>query len=248
MTTLVVGCSFVDRLDNRNPHDRVNRVTDNYVIRATSGSGNQSMAARVIHECSKQQFDQVVIIWSGINRLDFPIGQPLHRLQPRNSNDEFKFEYFTDLGDVVYYHSGGWRLSGTSDTCPKFFRDFFESQYRSATPRYLSDLTLQAVIQTQHFLEFRRIPYQMSFIYDIDADYSKQQWEPGCGQLDRSSPLNDLVNWNTCSTKTTLFEYAQDTHQLSSDGFHPTFDCMVEWFQKELNIGLKSWLDVGSLL
>jgi len=240
MTTLVVGCSFIEKLDNKNPHDRVNRVTDNFVIRAKSGSGNQCMAARVIHECSQQQFDHVVVIWSGVNRLDFPIGQPLHRLQPKNSDGEFKFEYFTDLGDVVYYHSGGWRLSGTSDACPKFFRDFFDNQYRSATSRYLTDLTLQSVIQTQHFLESNHIPYHMSFIYDIDADYSKDKWEPGCGQLDRSSPLNSLVNWNNCPTTSTLFEYAKTTNQLSSDEFHPTFDCMVEWFNQELGIDLKA--------
>jgi len=240
MTTLIVGCSFIATLDNRNPHDLANRVTDKFVIRATSGSGNQCMAARVIHECSQHQFDQVVVIWSGVNRLDFPIGQQLHCLQPKNSNDEFKFEYFTDLGDVIYYHSGGWRLSGTSDSCPRFFRDFFENQYRSATPRYLTDLTLQAIIQTQHFLKSKNIPYQMSFIYNVDADYSQDRWEPGCGQLDRSSPLNSLVDWNKCSTQTTLFEYAKNTRQLLGDGFHPTFDCTVEWFKHELNINLKS--------
>ena len=118
-----MGCSYLHNIDQF----QIN--TDKFKIRATPGSGNQSMAARVVYECSQQQFDQVIVVWSGINRLDFPIGKELHKVQPKEKSGAYEYSYFTEIGDMAWYHSGGWGLSGCSDTCPTFLQSFFKKQY-----------------------------------------------------------------------------------------------------------------------
>lgn len=229
---MLVGCSYLHNLDTA----KIN--TDRFKIEATPGAGNQSMAARVIYECSLQNFDEVVVIWSGINRLDFPIGKPLHDVQSKDQDNQFKYGYFTELGDMVWYHSGGWGLSGCCDPCPKFLQTFFKNQYLGFTNRYVSDLTLLAIIQVQGFLASRGIPYQMSFIYDVYADYAEAQYFPGLGSLDRTSSLNSHVDWTKFYMDTPMFEYAQDTKQMSKDQFHPISECMIEWFNTYMGIDL----------
>lgn len=233
--TLLIGCSYLHNIDLR----QIN--SSKFKIRATPGAGNQSMAARVIHECSQQTFDRVVVIWSGINRIDIPIGKDLHNVQSKEEKSgEYKYGYFTELGDMVWYHSGGWALSGCSDPCPGFLKNFFKHQYKGSTDRYLSDFSLLSVLQAQSFLASRNIPYSMSFIYDIDANYAASKFGPGLGQIDRSSPLNSLVDWTAFSLEKPMFEHGLATDQMTQDQFHPTSKCMIEWFNTYMGIDLKS--------
>jgi hypothetical protein len=227
-----VGCSYLHNID------QVQINTDKFKICATPGSGNQSMAARVVYECSQQQFDQVVVVWSGINRLDFPIGKALHKVQPKDKSGLYDYGYFTEIGDMVWYHSGGWGLSGCSDPCPTFLQSFFKNQYLGSSDRYLSEMSLLSIIQTQSFLASRGIPYKMSFIYDVYADYAEARYFPGLGELDKTSPLNSNVDWKKFYIDTPMFEYAQDTKQMSKDQFHPTSNCMIEWFKTYMDIDL----------
>ena len=232
--TLLIGCSYLHNIDP------VQINSSKFKIRATPGAGNQSMAARVIHECSQQNFDRVVVIWSGINRIDIPIGKDLHNVQSKEKSGEYKYGYFTELGDMVWYHSGGWALSGCSDPCPEFLQNFFKHQYKGSTDRYLSDFSLLSVLQAQSFLASRNIPYSMSFIYDIDADYAASKFGPGLGQIDRSSPLNSLVDWTAFSLEKPMFEHGLATDQMTQDQFHPTSKCMIEWIDTYMGIDLKS--------
>lgn len=237
--TLIVGCSFVENiaLKHPQPHQRIN--TDKFLLLGTSGAGNQSIAARIIDQCSQEKFDRVIAIWSGINRLDFPIGRSLHEVQPVDKTGYPAYPYWTRTGETVWYHSGGFCLSGTSDQCPKFMRDFFYNQYLGSSARYLTDLTALAVLSAQNFLTAQHVPYDMSFIYDIDKRYIDDKIEPGCGKIDRSSPWARMIDWQKFTKMTPPYEYALAQGRLE-DGFHPVFDCMIQWIQQAFDIDLKS--------
>jgi hypothetical protein len=99
-------------------------------------------------------------------------------------------------------------------------------------------MSLLSIIQTQSFLASRGIPYKMSFIYDVYADYAEARYFPGLGELDKTSPLNSNVDWKKFYIDTPMFEYAQDTKQMSKDQFHPTSNCMIEWFKTYMDIDL----------
>ena len=231
----------MDILDHKNPDDCDFTLANNIIVKATPGSGNQSIAARTIFETTRADYDRVIVVWSGINRIDFPIGKSLHKLQTKNSYGEHAYAFFTDLGEIVYYHSGGWGASGFNQPCPRFFIDFFKQQYLSATPRYLTDLTLLSIIQTQSYLEMNKIWYDMKFIYNINADWSNSNLESVLGSIDKTSPLMSKVNWNKFQTKNnlTLYEFARDTNRLF-DILHPKFECIKDYFRLEFDINLTS--------
>ena len=82
--TLIVGCSFVARLTYRLSDDDYHVNAQKYTILSSPGSGNQALAARTIYELSQNKYDQVVVLWSGINRLDFPVSAELNKTYPKN--------------------------------------------------------------------------------------------------------------------------------------------------------------------
>lgn len=229
--TLIVGCSFVQNL-------QVDKDSGSYRVAGTSGSGNQAIAARVLYECGRERFRRVIVIWSGVNRLDFPIPYDLHETFPKDSDGNPAYLFHTLLDTAVWYHSGGFYLSGTSDECPGPVQAFFKQQYLGATPRYLTDLTLGAIIGTQGFLQQHQISYEMTWIYDVDEPYSDEKIEPGCGKLDRTSPLHDLVDWTKFSPHQTIYEHCRDQNQLE-DGFHPEQRCIIPYLNQCFQLDLK---------
>lgn len=237
--TLIVGCSFVENLiyQPESPPKTIN--LNHFTIRGKSGSGNQAIAARVAWEVSNYSYKRVIVLWSGINRLDFPVGRALHDTFSKISDHEWYYPYYTELGDMIWYHSGGFLLSGCNDQCPVPVKDFFQNQYRGSTPRYLSDMTMMSVLTTQGLLESLQIPYKMSFIYDINYGYTESWIEPGCGPVVADSPLYAKINWDKF-TKHTLFEWARERNLLCADNFHPSFEGMRAWFLEELAIDICS--------
>ena len=243
LSTLIVGCSFVQNLNN--PSFSINR--NKWITAGSSGSGNQAIAARILYECSQQNYKEVIVLWSGINRLDFPIGRALHDVMPKDSDGYPVYGYYSAMEDIIWYHSGGFMLSGASDDSPEWFRNWCKVQYKSSSSQYLTDLSILSIIQAQSFLQAQNIPYRMSFIYDIDFDYERHYTdghtgcyiEPGCGKIDRSSNLTNLVDWSSFTTHQPPYEYARDIDQLD-DGFHPKFTAIAEWFNRAFNIDLTS--------
>ena len=238
--TLIVGCSYIENLDSKHcvgPE----QVSPRFVLRGSSGAGNQSIAARVAYECSYNNYDRVIVLWSGIFRLDFPVGQPLHKTAPVRLRGKHKYEYFTEMGHTVWYHSGGWGLSGCSENSPEFFRNFCTAQYRGATPQYLSEMSLLSIMQTQCFLNQHNIPYDMSFIYDVNQNYTEPAVEPGCGKLYQESAYFNLVDWKKFTPAVAPYEFAKTIDDgFEPDGFHPKFNTMNKWFKTYLNEDLTS--------
>lgn len=229
--TLIVGCSFIEKIAISNKK---------FLLLGQSGAGNQSISARTIYACSQERFKRVIVLWSGINRLDFPIGLSLHETMPLDKANRHLYPFFTQIGDMVWYHSGGFCLSGVSDQCPKFMREFFQQQYKGSTGRYLTDLTLLSMLAVQNFLQSQGLRYNMSFIYDSDKPYTDHRIEPGCGKIDRTSPLIPLIDWTSNTAFSPPYEYALHRQQLEEDGFHPTSDCMNDWFWQAFQIDLKA--------
>lgn len=234
LPALIVGCSFVETLATTteftiNPNRNI--------LKGSNGAGNQSIAARVLHECSQNQYSKVIVVWSGVHRLDFPIGKDLHDTFSKDKDGIHLYKFFMPLDDVIWYHSGGFGMSGMSYPCPTILRNWFDKQYVSSTENYLTTLSLQSIIQTQGFLQSIDMPYQMSFIYDIDADYSDRSINRSCGQIVRTNPLNSLVDW-TKFVNVAPYEYSLELNQISKDGFHPEPISLANWFKTFMNVAI----------
>lgn len=226
---LLVGCSFLSCLQIEN---------SNIKIIGKAGAGNQVIAQLVYHEVAKAHYDQVCVLWSGINRIDVPIGMDLHRVLGH------KYHFCTDIDDTVWYFSGGIDMSGNSDQCPPEVRKIFTTMYKGATSKYLTDLSLASILACQNFLQSIKIDYKMSFIYDIYKQTQEISWlDQVLGPLDPESRLKNLVDWNSVQITNTPFEWCQQRNLISEDKFHPTPDGMKQWLLENFDLDLSKLID-----
>ena len=226
---LIAGCSFVHALKDIN-YSRI----DQYGSPAAS---NASIASRVMYQLSREEYKKVIVIWSGINRLSIPLGNELHELYQLNNNPD---KYYDMQDPVVWYHSGGILGTEQRTTAPTFIKDYFKTQYKTISPRYLTDQTLLNIISVQSLLENKNIDYEMNFIYDIHKDYSTLKSEFSLGRIDTSSSLYNLVNWNKINQCPSLYEWAATHGYLGKDRWHITSDGLINWCNVNLGVDLLS--------
>lgn len=251
---LLAGCSFlaIEASYPPPPWDAINY--GRYLFRGTVAAGNQAIAACVRYELSLQKFDHVVILWSGINRIDIPVAVEFHRRWPQT------YRFILDHGDPVWYLSGG--IAGTwqvGEDCPEQVRAWFREAFLHQTQRSASDATLETIASTQQWLDQQGISYDMSFIYDIHQDYNDRvdvelnrgprvtaadRWphwlalEHCLGQVDTESTWYDQVDWTRFHAQQPPYEWCLERGLLGRDRFHPTKDGMRQWFEQNLDIDL----------
>lgn len=216
--TLVVGCSFVYGLYLKDSS------TFPYKPLGTPGTGNAAIAANLYNELAKNTYENVIVIWTGINRLDLPIPRPYQKILPI-------YNCITKINDVAWYHSGGIGASYACDA-PKEIKTIFDTQYKGASQQFLTDLSLIPIIGVQSYLEANNIPYKMSFIYDIHSDEYTTSWlETVLGKIDTTSAMYNLVKWDKFVQEPPPFEWCRDQNLLMPDNFHPTYEGMVKWLE-----------------
>jgi hypothetical protein len=223
MTTLIIGCSFCSSLPWDHYTNKINwNLHPDIRVAAAPGSGNESIAARLLYECSIKKYDQVFVLWSGINRIDVSVSKNLKAVI---GDCRFSIE----LGSTVWYHSGGISGLWTNDReqYPDVIRELIKNQYLEADSSYLSDRTFRSIITAQSFLSNQNISYKMAFAYDIYKRYFRQ--ESFFGQADLTSPMYKLIDWNQIQTQNTLYEWAISDPTRMSDIIHPSRDAMREW-------------------
>lgn len=249
---LVVGCSFLDIAvqEPMPPWDQINYKK--YTIIGTPAAGNQALASCVQHNVMKQHWDHVVVIWTGINRVDIQKTRHQYNEMPRT------YHYIMDQGDMIWFLSGGF-CGSWYENCPEPVKTQFDNAFRELTPLRATDLTMQYIVQTQQFLDAKQIPYTMGFIYDINQDYNSvidifgnrgprkvylDRWphwlalEHCLGQADAQSKWYDQVDWTKFPAKENIFEYCAAREMLRPDRFHPTKDGIKQWFSHQLDIYL----------
>ena len=238
MRTLIVGCSYVEMFSL---HCQINREntfqwasvfskidTDRYDIWGSAGSGNQAIAARVLNRISLEKYKKVIVMWSGVNRLDTPVPETWHTSYSGSS----PYDYTTNLDSTVYYHCGG--LLGVFNSMPSPILEYFKAQIKTFDRRYLTDNTLKAIISTQSILTAQGIDYDMGWMYNPFANYCDTDIEPGCGELDTKSTMFNLVDWNKIN-QTWAYEWCRSKNMMYSDNFHWSWEGGREWFRQILN-------------
>lgn len=230
MNVLIAGCSFVGLLNGRHGLSSTNKDYK-FDIYGMSAAGNQAIAAQVLHKLAQQKYDKVVVLWSGINRIDVPLGSTVHNSMIYLG----AHPCYSKIGDHYWYHSGGFGCGGTYPPTPKFIIEYFHAQYREPKQDYLTDISLQNVLLVNSFLKTQNIPFYSSFIYDITADYKNDvdksfghSLDYTLGQANSNSKFLSMLS-DTLVLKNTPYECAKDSNQLGSDEFHPTQDFMINW-------------------
>jgi len=222
--TLIVGCSYVHQLKF---YQDIN--TEQFDLFGSPGAGNQAIAARALHQINTVDYDEVLVLWSGVNRLDMPVSHDLHQV--------LEYKFFDIVENIVWYHSGGNANGGQSSHAPKMVKKYFDTLYSAATNAYLSQLTLVNILTVQQCLQLKNIPYKMSFIYDI-TDQSIHCQEGSHGFLTPMCSLFNTVDWSAFA-KVPPWNWAKDSGKLQpANDYYPTEAAFLQWFKEQLDVDL----------
>jgi hypothetical protein len=228
--SLVVGCSFLENLKYNNSKIKVIGIP---------AAGNRLISAVVSYELATNEYDKVYVLWSGISRLDVPIGIDLHNTF--NSN----YSYYYKLNDTVWYSSGGIQASGSTGSCPSDIKKIFYTQYLASTKKILTEWSLSSVLATQSLLEFKNIFYKMGFIYNIhNPAFAKIDWLSNVlGTVDQTATAYQLIDWSKIQIYNNPHDWATVHNMLLNDNFHPKLEGMIQWLLENFNLDVAKLVD-----
>lgn len=95
-----------------------------------------------------------------------------------------------------------------------------------------------SIVNLQSLLRARGIDHQMAFIHNTTHGDVGRQQEHSHGILDRSSPLDKLVDWSKFNMDSNPYEWAKHREQLEGDQYHPTRNAMIDWFREQMGIDM----------
>lgn len=242
MNLLISGCSFTKwpeypggpnicwprYLQEQNPSWDITNL-------AEPGAGNQYISDGVIRhllEHPEVHYDKVLVMWTGVSRLDF-----LTSLEDPAWKDMFDSYGFYRRVDACpdklgYIFSGGqmgtWFKNPVAET-------MFREMYKVSNPLSLATINLMEIIKLQNFLENRGLNYHfMSYVnYWGDEEYVSRNGDFGVSKFPETKTLIEAINWDnwifTDNEHNGLNELSKKNNDYQPDGFHPGDKTQEEW-------------------
>jgi hypothetical protein len=239
MKILISGCSFTQwpeypggpnicwpkHFAEINPEHEIRCV-------AEPAAGNQYIADSVVRSVITERPNHVLVMWSGVSRLDF-----LTSLEDPNWEsmyDSYGFYRRVDQcpSELGYIFSGG-RVGTWFDN--SVAKQMFTQMYKVSSPLSLASINIMEMIKTQHFLKSKGIPYHfMSYVnYWTSEEHVSRNGDFGVMAFPQlKSMINELdfSQWIfTNDRRDGIFEIAKETNNFQPDGFHPGDTVSKSW-------------------
>jgi hypothetical protein len=219
MKLLVSGCSFT--------HHRWPQFLSNHSITdlAWPGAGNKYISDSIIHHCSIKKFDAVLVMWSGLTRLDMPVPNSLKLFN--------NYDFIQPVGNFNYIMSGGVLGSWQHHPGPN---QLFKNTYKIMSTEELAWLSLLEIIKLQGFLKNLGIKYYfMSYVnyWNRPVGWISKNCDP---TLKDFLNLNNIINQIDFSSwiflndnKDGIYEFAEKSNLFESDNWHPNSTADQTW-------------------
>ena len=199
-----------------------------------AGAGNQYIGDSVMRhiiENNHIKYNYVLVMWSGVSRLDYLTGL----------EDPDWFELFNSYGfyrrvdscpnKLGYIFSGG--QMGTwfgNSVAEKMFREM----YKVSSPLSLATINVMEMLKLQAFLKSKGIRYKfMSYVnYWGTGDNLSRNGDFGVGafpEIERLLTDMDWNNWLFSQGRDGIYELARDTNNFQPDNFHPGDETQKSW-------------------
>jgi hypothetical protein len=241
MNVLVSGCSFTQWpeypggpnicwpkfLQDLNPDWDIKNI-------AEPAAGNQYIADSVIRSTMSHRPDLVLVMWSGVSRLDYLTS--LEDPAWERLFDSYGFYRRIDEcpSQLGYIFSGG--QMGTwykNDVAHKMFYEM----YKVSSPLSLATINLMEIVKLQNYLQNKKIPYRfMSYVnyWNTDANVSPNG-DFGVLQFPELKSLINEIDFDSWifsnNKKDGVYELAKQKQDFQPDGFHPGIPVYQQWAQ-----------------
>jgi hypothetical protein len=215
MSTLVNGCSF-----SRGPISwpyAISSIDQTQLTNlALAGAGNTYIYESTVSELARQSYDTVLIMWSGVNRIDLQVSNPEHF-----SNSAYTSQYQYKKNDwdgkIVFpvndqdYVQKNWIFGCGHINQEKFLVDtkVFDSIYRYMGFNQFLQSFMIKLIALQSVLKQTGTPYLFTF---LDKSYE---------DFDRFPDLNKMIDHDNLFIDQNLREISKEQNSFDSDGIHP---------------------------
>lgn len=236
MKILVSGCSFTQwpeypggpnicwpkYLKELLPDSQIKSV-------AEAAAGNQYICDSVIRETLTDHYDQVLVMWSGVSRLDY-----LTSLEDSAWESLFNsYGFFRRLpdGKLGWIFSGG--QMGTWFKHPVAHKMFYE-MYKVSSELSLATINLMEMIKLQNYLKAKGIPYKfMSYVnYWTNGKNISPNGDFGLLDFPELKPLINEIDFNQWifdGDRRCIYDVAKDRNNFQADGFHPESATQRYW-------------------
>jgi hypothetical protein len=234
MNILVSGCSFTHwpeepgspnnicwpaALQTLEPTWQITNV-------AEPGAGNQYIANSVttMITANPGKFDMVLVMWSGVSRLDFltDLSDPSwHALF-----DSYGFYRRVENcpNQLGYIFSGGYIGPWTENAAAA---RVFNEMYKVSSNLSLAYTALTEIVKTQNFLQNQRIPYRfMSYVnYWNTLEHVSPNGDFGVYRFPELRPLITAIDFEPWIFRDVnrdgIYEMAREINDYHGDRFHP---------------------------
>jgi hypothetical protein len=221
MRILVNGCSF-----SRGPISwpyyltgLTDKTGSNVVNLACAGAGNTYIHDTTMRILEKEKFDLVLIMWSGIHRIDqqvednMLVDSPYTSRYQKTQNDwpEKIVEPVNDQDFVEDNWSFGCGVLN-GETSSELNR-LFKEAYRTMGDEEFVNQFIVKIIGLQNTLKQLDIPYVFSF------------YQPYIDKIKKST----LIDWDNCVVNDNITNIAKRLNSYDEDGFHPGLEANQQW-------------------
>jgi len=223
MRILVNGCSF-----SRGPISwpyyltgLTDKTGSNVVNLACAGAGNTYIHDTTMRILEKEKFDLVLIMWSGIHRID----QQIELTEINQYETTYSSKYQSSLNDwpekiVDPFNDqtlveknwlfGCGVLNGeTSSELNRLFKE----AYRTMGDEEFVNQFIVKIIGLQNTLTQLDIPYVFSF------------YQPYIDKIKKSN----LIDWDNCIINDNITDIAKRLNSYDEDGLHPGLEANQKW-------------------
>ena len=211
MNLLVNGCSF-----SRGPESWPYFIKcTNLTNLAQAGAGNSYIHESTVFELSQRSYDYVIIMWSGISRVDFKVEDSKY-FNDSSFTSKYQKQRNDWPGKVIYpindqdFVDDNWVFG---DGIINNEKSLVSKNFLNGIYKYLGNDEfvyhfLQKVVALESFLKSQRIPYLFSFYKNYLDELTK-------------SPLFDILDKDCMITDITLADISATYNSYAEDRLHP---------------------------
>jgi hypothetical protein len=190
---------------------------------AEPAAGNQYICDSVIRSVLLSRPDHVLVMWSGVSRLDYLTS--LEDPSWERLYDSYGFYRRVPPGNKLGYifsggHVGTWYANPTA-------ANMFRQMYKVSSPLSLGYINLMEMIKLQNFLQNLNIPYHfMSYVnYWCHEPQVSRNGDFGVLAFPELKFLVDAIDFDKWifdnDQRATIFDVAKRLDDFREDGFHP---------------------------
>ena len=223
MKILVNGCSF-----SRGPiswpyylKGLTDKTGQSIINLAQAAAGNTYIHDTTMRILEKEKFDLVLIMWTGIHRIDQQIVltdmnrfETTYSSKYQSSLNDWPEKIVDPFNDQTLVEKnwlfGGGVLNG--ETSSELNRLFKEAYSTMGDEEFVNQFIVK-IIGLQNTLKQLAIPYAFSFYQDYVE------------QINHST----LIDWDNCIVNDNISDIAKKLNSYENDGYHPGLEANQKW-------------------